>query len=204
VPDKLYMKRYIVLCEKYEVVYGGRSYTDQTPEDPEQYLRWLYGIRREVVTAEKRNRNPNKSFMTNNFCIKKKLFNQIKFNENIQGYGHEDTLFGYELKKRKILIHHINNPLVHIGLERNSVFLEKTENGLRNLKKIIVMHGIDSPIVEDIKILRWYRRFYSVRMLFIFKLCYLLFGRSIKRNLLGNSPNLRLFDLYKLLYMSMI
>ena len=49
--------------------------------------------------------------------ISKTCFEQISFNEDLQGYGHEDTLFGYELDKKNIQIHHLDNPVLN-GLDK--------------------------------------------------------------------------------------
>ena len=89
-------------------------------------LHWLHGLKREQSFAKDRNIQPNRSFKTNNFFIEKKVFNKVRFNENIQGYGHEDTLFGYELDKQNFTIFHIDNPVVHLGLESSEEFLRKT------------------------------------------------------------------------------
>ena len=57
-------------------------------------------------------------------------FKKISFNERLSGYGHEDTLFGYELNKNNIQIHHIDNPVLNGHLDTNEAFLLKTEEGL--------------------------------------------------------------------------
>ena len=71
--------------------------------------------------------------MTNNFLIRKQAFLSIRLNERIVGYGHEDTLFGIRLKENSVIVKHINNPVVHIGLEDFDEYFEKTLEGLKNL-----------------------------------------------------------------------
>mgnify|MGYP000465830659 CR=1 FL=1 len=65
--------------------------------------------------------------------ISKSLFQQLKFNESISEYGHEDTLFGIELQTKNIPINHILNPVVHLGLENEAIFLNKQEKAIQNL-----------------------------------------------------------------------
>ena len=88
-----FIKKYIIHIENYHVVYGGRVYENFPPLSSEKKFRWYYGKKRESFTVEQRMYSPFKSFMTNNFLIKKKAFLSIRLNENIIGYGHEDTMF---------------------------------------------------------------------------------------------------------------
>lgn len=201
VPSKSYIAAYLPFCKGETVVCGGRIYSPQPPENQSLFLRWLYGTKRETATAKQRERFPNRSFMTNNFLIEKKLLLSIGFDENMQGYGHEDTLFGYELKKRQIDIQHIDNPLVHIGLETAPEFLEKTQQGVKNLLFILENYGEMSQFVAEVKLLRYFRRAKQWRIGWLFALFFRLFARRAEAQLSGNKPSLRLFDLYKLSYL---
>lgn len=193
-----YIKNYLPYCKPNTLVYGGRTYKKKPPEDKALYLRWLYGQKREVVNAEIRSQNPNKSFMTNNFLISKQLFEQIKFDETITTYGHEDTIFGYELKKRGVKITHINNPLIHIGLETNEHFLRKTKQGIENLKYLSKKFESEADFFDDVKILKYYKIVKKFRLKFLVKFFFNTFSKLIYRNLKGKNPNLKLFDFYKL------
>ena len=135
----------LVLC-------GGRDYDKAPPENLAYFLRWYYGIKRETIPAAVRQEKPYKSFMTNNVFIPKALFFTIRFDETVTGYGHEDTLFGNVLRKKNKTIRHLENPLTHIGLEPADTFIQKTEEGLRNLKTIL---GQDIQL-EEVQILNYY------------------------------------------------
>lgn len=196
-----YIAGFLKYCHQDIVVCGGRTYDPEKPIDPDLYLRWKHGTAKEVFSVETRNKFPNRSFMANNFLISKYLFNKIKFDEDIEGYGHEDTLFGFELKKLKIKVIHIDNPLIHIGLENNLSFIEKTREGIKNLKYISGINAHASILEEDIKLLRYYK---LLERNHLKNLVAYLFKKSednLKRNLCGKYPNLFLFDLYKLGYM---
>ncbi len=39
-------------------------------------------------------------------------------------FGNEDTLFSYNLKRKKITVSHIENPANHLGLETSEAFLK--------------------------------------------------------------------------------
>ncbi|HKK81403.1 MAG TPA: glycosyltransferase, partial [Prolixibacteraceae bacterium] len=86
-----------------DVVVGGIAYRDAL-DDQSAMLRWTYGHKRESKTADERLKMPYASFMTGNFMIKKTVFKQFTFDENITQYGHEDTLFGIQLKQHRIEI----------------------------------------------------------------------------------------------------
>jgi glycosyltransferase involved in cell wall biosynthesis len=115
------------------VLYGGRTYTVAPPADPELLLHWRYGRERESQPASVRARRPYHGFMTNNFCIRRTVFLEYPFDEDIQGYGHEDTCFGLILEQHRIPIIHLDNPVVHLGLEARDEFLRKQAQATGNL-----------------------------------------------------------------------
>lgn len=87
-----------------QLICGGRKYSELPPKRDKK-LRWIYGIKRESKTSEARSKKPHKSFMTNNFIISKKILGTIQFDERLVEYGHEDTLFGFELKKETLILY---------------------------------------------------------------------------------------------------
>jgi glycosyltransferase involved in cell wall biosynthesis len=202
VSDDQYIRNYLPYCGKDMVVCGGRSYHPEAPEEPEHILRWLYGVRREQIPASVRGIQPYRSFMTANFMISKMVLSQIGFDESIVHYGHEDTLFGFALRKSKIPVLHIQNPLLHIGLEISREFLRKTGESVTNLLSLVEQGKIDLRDCQDIRVLRAYellRRWHLVRLYLRF---YHQFERGIMQNLLGTNPSLKAFDLYKLFMLS--
>ncbi|MBN1115868.1 MAG: glycosyltransferase [Bacteroidales bacterium] len=199
-----YIRSYIDVIAMHPVVYGGRLYKEDVQVASNYKLHWLYGIKREQSTADHRNIEPNRSFQTNNFLIKKDLILNIGFNEKITGYGHEDTLFGYELKKRNISIKHIDNPVVHLGLEPSEEFLRKTREGIKNLRRIMRINGNEKKLVRDITILAYYKRIEKLGLQHAVEFFYNKYEHILRRNLLGRNPNLLVFDLYKLGYLCSI
>ncbi|MFZ4455011.1 MAG: glycosyltransferase family 2 protein [Bacteroidales bacterium] len=179
------------------VVCGGRVYDEELP-DRNHRLRWKFGIERESQSSDTRMLNPNKSFMTNNFIVKRSLLESVKFDDRLKDYGHEDTLFGFELKKRKIVITHINNPVLNGDVEENALFFEKTEYGIANLAKILRIVNYNTYFVEDVKILAFHRMMkkWSLSMLILWMFWWL--RRPIKWLLIKGYVYLPLFDFYKL------
>lgn len=193
-----YIKKYIDFISKteYKIIYGGREYTKQL-SNVKYSLHWKYGTKIESKPVDKRQKEPNKSFMTNNFLIKKQIFNKIKFNEQITGYGHEDTLFGIELLKNNIKIIHINNPVIHIGLDSNDAFLEKTLTGLKNLKFIYKIYNDKKILLQNIKLLRFYKRYYFLKPALL--IYYKYNKQKIINNLKSADPDLKKYSLFKLI-----
>ena len=190
-----FLEKYFEQVEN-EVVYGGRRHHDNPPKDKNKKLRWLYGIKKEDQNINYRVKNPYRCFRSNNFLIKKIIFSQIKFNEEIETYGHEDTLLSLELKKNKIAIFQINNPVFHEGIEDSSVFLEKTKSAIKNLV-LLEKNNLDTSSIKLIK---------TYHLISKLKLKWLVFPMSktilniLERQLLSSRPSLKIFDLYKLVY----
>jgi len=194
--DENYLKNYVLLLDQSKLLYGGRTYQDFAPQDSEYYLHWFYGKNREVSSAEKRSKAPYKSFMTNNFLIPSAIFNQIKFDEELTQYGHEDSLFGLELKKLKIDILHIDNPLEHIGIEKSEIFIKKTEQALQNLYFLNQKHQL-----QEIKILKYFLFIQQYHLSFIVSIIFRLIKKPMIKNLYSQKVNLWYFDFYKLWYL---
>jgi glycosyltransferase involved in cell wall biosynthesis len=202
--QKDFIKNYFDCIGKSPVIYGGRLYSNDDHISTSYKLHWLYGVKREQSPANIRSIEPNRSFQTNNFMIDKNLLLEIGFNEKITGYGHEDTLFGYELKKRHISIVHIENPVIHLGLESNEEFLRKTREGIKNLRRIMRINGNEKKLVRDITILAYYKKIEKLGLDKTVEFFYKRYEHILRRNLMGNNPNLIVFDLYKLGYLCSI
>ena len=141
-----YLATYVSALHPDTLLYGGRCYLPTPPADQRYYLHWYYGIHREQQSAEQRQKQPYHSFMTNNFLIPTKQFMAIRFDESLKQYGHEDTLFGMELKNRQVPIVHMDNPLEHTGIEVAEIFLDKTK---RQLRICIVWSRMVHPLKLD-------------------------------------------------------
>jgi len=189
-----YIQNYLDQLNPSDVLYGGRTYQANPPVDGTKHLRWLYGVERETIGCEQRKKTPYRSFLTNNYLIPRNIQLATKLNEQLKGYGHEDTLLGFDLKSKGVPIRHVANPLCHIGLESSDEFMNKTRQGLKNLSFIIESGFAD----EDIKIYGYYRRLKKLGLTGLFGWYYQLRKAAIKKNLSSTAPKLTNFDLLKL------
>lgn len=192
-----FVSNYITEMKPGQVVCGGRVYSQNPPEHYSRFLRWKTGSEKEVFPAEVRQRKPYKSFMTNNFVVPKDVFLSIRMDESLTQYGHEDTLFGIELKRRKIPIGHIDNPLAHIGLETAQEFLAKTRQGLENLITLINR----GAITDDVKIFRYYKGLKRTGLSKPVLKKFIKNRKEMEANLCSAKPNIKKFDQYKIGYL---
>jgi GT2 family glycosyltransferase len=194
VPDKNYIQTYLKhIDKKKKVICGGRIYSDKPTRSKKKRLHWKYGSQREQLDAITRSKSPFLSFHTNNFLINSQVFDLIKFDNEIKGYGYEDLLFAFELKKHNIRIHHIDNPLKHLGIEYTQSFIDKTKEALANL---VFLHKRDPKF--KIKLIDRYYSLKKYGLLSVFKRYYEYNQAKIETGLFTESPKLRHFDLFRL------
>ncbi len=198
ISDNFLLKYSEAIVNNYcQVICGGRIYNETKPPGS-LHLRWKYGRFTESKPFKTRQINPYKSFMTNNFVVDRKVLENIKFNEELVYYGHEDTLFGFQLLKNKIIIKHIDNPVLNGNLECNREYLNKTELGLKNLVNILQLLNCDPAFINEVKILKVYFKLQKKHLLWLIALIFALLKPLIKFLLANGIANLILFDFYKL------
>ena len=188
-----YIQHYLDHLSEAILLYGGRTYSETPPENLQYLLHWYFGKNREAIPARERAVHPYHSFMTNNFLISKSVFSTVQFNESIKQYGHEDTLFGLELKKQNISILHIDNPLEHIGLETTTAFLYKNRLAIENLLQL----SKDNSEIET-KLLSTSKKLGNWNLEGVVFLVFRLFESMLLKNLHSPNPKMWCLDFYKL------
>ncbi len=186
-----FIAKYIQGTKSHQVIYGGRLYQNDKPTS-DYMLHWTYGHKRETPKATKRNSKPYLNFQSNNFLISSKLFEQIRFDETVKGYGYEDLLFADEIRKKGISILHIDNPVLHDGLESNEKFIEKTENAVKNLTDLN-----KSGLLLNTQLSAIYQKFNNYGILnWVLKLS--IDKSELLSNAKSSSPSMLKFSLWKL------
>ena len=195
-----YLKNYIKLIaqeDHADVICGGSKYPEKAPSQ-EHLLRWRYSKSREEKGRSYIKNKPYKSFTTNNFIIKTEVFHQIRFDERIRNYGHEDTLLGYELSKANRSIEYCSNPVMNGDLDNNEHFLEKTSLGLVNLLRIESFLEQSKDFRNLVPILALYHKLQQLKIDRLFQLFFRPFKGFVKQRLLRGKGPLVLFDFYRL------
>lgn len=193
-----FIKNFSLKTQTTDVVFGGIAYNKNKPK-PNQILRWKYGSARESKSVKDRDNTPYLSIISQCFIIKKHLFSQVNyFLDNKYGL---DVLFSQNLEKKEATILHINNPVVHNGLETNEVFIYKTIKGLKTLFELEQA----GEIPNNYRPIQKARLFLSrSRLSYIFIKTIGLFEKMILKNLNDQNPSLFLFDVYRLyIYLKM-
>ena len=196
-PD--YLSTYIGMIGRERVICGGTAYLADPPADAACRLRWHYGRKREARPAWVRAKDPCRAFSSFQFLATNSIMEKVPFDNDLKAYGHEDTIFGLDLERNGIPVVHIDNALVHDGLETAEEFLDKTRQGLMNLK-LLVDRGYEVGLERGIRILRTYRVVGRLGLRPFLKWLYRAGDQWMQRELKGNNPRLWMFDLYKLCY----
>jgi hypothetical protein len=179
-----------------QIIYGGICYQKEVPA-PKEKLRWIYGKKREALTVEERSKSPYLSFLTLNFIVRKGLFSHLKFNEDIPNLRNEDLIFAIDARAKQVTIKHINNPVLHLGIESSQKYLKKTIDTLHSFN-IIISKGFLNP--NDASLTRIAFKMESLKLGFVFRFIHRLFNTYFEKNLLSNKPSLFIFDVYRLCY----
>ena len=162
---------------------------------PGHELRYCYEREAERLrTVTFRSRYPYRHFSAFNIMANKRVFEHVCFDERCVEYGYEDALFGLELKREGITVAHIDNPLIHEGIDSNRSFLQKTETALRVLKRL------GSPLQEQTGASRYYAMLTRYKLDGMARFLFRKTQKLLRKNLLGRHPSLPLFSLYKLGY----
>jgi glycosyltransferase involved in cell wall biosynthesis len=193
-----YILKWLPMISVSRVLCGGTLYHESPPGDPDKLLRWKYGKKKEQMKAVERNKHPHASFSTFNVLIDKTVFSKIRFNEELKQYGHEDTLMGYQLKKAGIDIFHIDNGLIHEGLETNKEFLNKTKLGIENLSKLFDNVTDKKTFSEIVRILKVYNKLRFLRLTRILAGIFIRYRDQMEIRLDSSNVSLRLFSIYKI------
>ncbi len=149
IEDDNFIANYVKWIYKTHIVFGGRIY-ESSPPEKDFKLHWEYGRKVESQIANKRSRHPYRSFMSNNFLVTKEVMFKIPFDESISSYGYEDLEWAENAKKNGYHILHINNPVIHLGLESSTKFIQKTETSIENLVALF-----QAGKVRNTRILKW-------------------------------------------------
>ena len=176
-----------------DVIFGGINYHDKKPPR-DQLLRWVYGRAREAKSVAERSKSPY-FIISQNLLIKKDTFlaaNTIKGNF----YG-LDNYFSNQLKRQNAKIGHIDNPVVHLGLEANTVFINKA---LKAVETTVIFEnkGLMDPDQRPLQ--KSYLKLKGLGLASIFNFIVSKLKAIMERNFVSENPNLFWFDLYRLSY----
>ncbi|MDY0089058.1 MAG: glycosyltransferase family 2 protein [Flavobacteriaceae bacterium] len=191
-----FIKNYLsYLQQQYEVIIGGCAYAE-THADKTTVLRWKYGKIREEIDCHQRNQNPYQHIFSGNLLIKKECFLSTNLSD-APAYG-MDVVFAYSLFKENVAVLHINNFVMHLGLEKNEVFFKKSLKAVSVRKQFL----LNKPEIEKISpLLRHYKRLKRYKLASLTKWMFIQTEPFLKKRILSANPSLFCLDLYRLGYL---
>lgn len=194
-----FLKKYIeAITPEKSVIFGGYQYVSQY-ENQASMLRWAYGRSRESHTADTRNQKPYHYIFSGNILIDKSTFLSIKFPEN-NFYG-MDSYFSYQLYKNAVPVIHIDNPILHLGLENNEIFFRKSLEAVKIRKHFFPeLPGIEN-INSLVKNYNRLKRFHLDKPVGFF---FTVSEPFLKKMILGKNRSLFCLDLYRLGYICVV
>lgn len=180
-----FLGKYLANLTPDEVVVGGRLYPNIW-QNNDQKLHWLAGRYREQRLTS--------GFQSNNFLIAADKFATVGgFDETLQGYGHEDTLFGLRLEQSGVCIRHIDNPVLHSDLKNALDFMHDQEEAIKNLYRLKMRFPeLKTSLLQSAVALK------NLGLTPIVSFLFKIGGRQLRGILTGSFPNLLLLDLYKI------
>ena len=171
-----------------DICSGGLVYDETEPDDNRYKLHWRYGTQRESKQS---------SFLSSNFLVRKNVFLDVQFDSPLNQYGHEDTLWGIEFRKKGLNIQFIDNPVQHEGVEEVSVYIDKSLQAVENLLVLEKLIG-EKELAEHVKLYEYYKKFDKYKITGLIALAEKWYHKKIIANLSGYSPSLKYFDWLRL------
>lgn len=192
-----FIKTYLEYVQgDYEAVFGGIEYED-IPPSQDKLLRWTYGKHNESRKAKERNKHLYQSITSPNFLIKKAVFESINSKIIGKDYGY-DIYFAKLMRENNIKALHIDNEVLHLGLETSEDYLRKSEEALKTYLNLFRTGQIDS---KDSKLLATFSKLKSLNLNYLISRLFQVYKKPIAKNLLGKRPSTSLFQLYRLSYL---
>ena len=200
-PDHRFLARYaqaLAAGPEISLFVGGTTYAAQPPADPALYLRWHYGRTRELRPAAVRQLAPTSQLTINNALLPAALLQTYPLDERLSGYGHEDTRLGLALARAGVAVRHLDNPVLHDGLEPAAVFLEKSRQAVRNLAQVLRTDGLGA----DTRLAQAAQRVRRLGLAGLARASLAALAPALRHHLLGAArPRLRALDALKLLWL---
>lgn len=199
-PDPHFIRRYREATRAEPAVaawVGGTQYAATPPADPTYHLRWAYGRAREQRPAALRRRAPYAAFTLNNLLIQADIYRRFGLDESLgRTYGHEDTALGGALAAHHVALDHLDNPVLHLGLDPAPAFLAKTREAVANLVKL-AQAGVAGPAASPLW--RLAQRLRATGLVAPARRLLTLLEPQLLRNLHSPAPTVRFFDWWRLL-----
>jgi len=176
-----------------DIIAGNVVYDHKNPLP--HLLRWKYGKNKEEIAFNERIKKTILNVRGANFAIRKSLALKLNFPVLKEKYGFVDTRFFLQFKKDRICI--IENPVYHLGIEENKVFLQKTKKAISNALYLL---NTNDKLAVQISLIANYKKIRFLKE--ILSKIYSVFRLSFEKKMCSDKPSVFIFQVYKILYIS--
>lgn len=188
-----FIRTYWQQRQKADVLVGSICTPKTAPRGHELRLKYEQAAEKKR-SASYRNAHTSANFSTFNVWINRKVTDQHNFDERCIEYGYEDALWGLNLVQAGISILHIENPLIHTGINSNESFLANSEAALR------MLHRLGAPMTDFAGVSIAHQKLCRSPFRKLFSGIFTMAAPLMRRNLLSRWPSLLVFQIYKLGY----
>lgn len=167
-----FLARYFeAMQSQADVVCGGVVY-EPKPTDRQFHLQWRVEKRQHWHRQRFRKQSEALALETGNFMIRTELYQRVRFDESLSGYGQENRLFALALDALEVPLKWIDNPTRHLGRENNVEFLQKIEESTVNLVRVWHANPTYRPMMmktsRQLWAVTWLRRLRLLPLLGLF------------------------------------
>lgn len=192
-----YISNYLEYIDsEFDFIFGGFKY-EETPPTNESLLRWKYGKKCEAISAKNRNENPYKVTIAANLLTLRTSYLNLGLDYIGNNYA-MDYFFGSKLKAGSAKVFHIDNEVLHLGIENSSSYLQKKERAVYTL---LTLYRQDKIAIHSNDLLKAFIFLKRVGLNYLFSFWFKFFQERMSTNLKGKKPLIMLLQLYKISYM---
>lgn len=177
-----------------DVVIGGIVHPHTITHGYELRLMYEHSVQHKRK-VEWRSKHPYSFFSAFNLLAHRSVFMKCDFDERCNEYGYEDALMAMSLQRIGVSVVHIDNTLLHTGIDRSDVFLKKTETAMRTLSRL------PEEIRMQIGVAKWARCVKQCGGNYLISFLFRISKSRIRKQLLGRKPSMILFQFYKLCFL---
>lgn len=155
IDNPLFLQTYLDAIEaadadgKTRILFGGFTVEDQA-SDADTDLHRVLSQSSDCLSAAQRERAGAQFVASSNLCVHLSVLREEPFDDGFSGWGWEDSEWAARVSKRYTL-RHLDNPLVHLGLESTETLLSRFAGSGPNYHRF---HQAHPELVESLPLYR--------------------------------------------------
>ncbi len=139
--DDRFLQHYLdeLAAQSSPALIAGGFTVKQIKPNSDQRLHYVQADRYDCVDAAARAREPGRFVYSSNILAHRCVLESVRFDEAFSGWGWEDVDWGLRVAAQ-FEIRHIDNSATHLGLETDSVLVEKFGTSGENFARLVQKH----------------------------------------------------------------